>query len=59
MKIFGIGTDIINVKRMKKSLQNNGEVFKKKFFLKMKLHIVKREKIPFLIMLKDLLLKKP
>jgi|TARA_B100000315_G_scaffold250375_1_gene283070 holo-[acyl-carrier protein] synthase len=32
MKILGIGTDIINVKRIKKSLQENGDNFKKKIF---------------------------
>ena len=34
MNIFGIGTDIVNIKRMKKSLQRNGDTFKKKIFSK-------------------------
>jgi len=34
MNIFGIGTDIVNVKRMKKSLSKNGEAFKKRIFSK-------------------------
>ena len=34
MKIFGIGTDIVNVKRMKKSLKKNGDSFKKRIFSK-------------------------
>ena len=32
MKIFGIGTDIVNIKRMDKILKRNGNNFKKKFF---------------------------
>ena len=28
MKIFGIGTDIVNIKRMEKSIKKNGVVFK-------------------------------
>ena len=47
MKIFGIGTDIINVKRMKKSLQNNGEVFKKKIFSKNEITYCEKRKNPF------------
>ena len=27
MKIFGIGTDIVNIKRMEKSLRRNGDSF--------------------------------
>ena len=30
MKIFGIGTDIVNIKRIKKILKNNGTRFKNK-----------------------------
>ena len=32
MKIFGIGTDIINIKRMEKTLKKDGGSFKKKVF---------------------------
>ena len=34
MKIFGIGTDIINITRLEKSLKKNGNRFKKKIFSK-------------------------
>ena len=30
MNIFGIGTDIVNIKRMEKSLRKNGDAFKKR-----------------------------
>ena len=32
MKIFGIGTDIVNIKRMEKSLKKYGFKFKRKIF---------------------------
>ena len=32
MNIFGIGTDIINIKRLEKSLKKNGTRFKNKIF---------------------------
>ena len=34
MKIFGIGTDIVNIKRMEKSFNKNINTFKKKIFSK-------------------------
>ena len=34
MKIFGIGTDIVNIKRMDKSLKKFGKTFKNKIFSK-------------------------
>ena len=34
MKIFGIGTDIVNIKRMEKSLKTYGSKFKKNIFSK-------------------------
>lgn len=34
MKIFGIGTDIVNIKRMDKSLKKFGKNFKNKIFSK-------------------------
>ena len=34
MKIFGIGTDIVNIKRIERSLKNNGNTFKKRIFSK-------------------------
>ena len=33
MKIFGIGTDIVNIKRIERSLKRNGSKFKEKIFL--------------------------
>ena len=44
MKIFGIGTDIVNIKRMEKSLKKYGSNFKNRIFSKMKLFIVKKKK---------------
>ena len=32
MKIFGIGTDIVNIKRMELSLKKNGRTFKNRIF---------------------------
>jgi holo-[acyl-carrier protein] synthase len=32
MKIFGIGTDIVNIKRIEKTIKKNGEKFKNKIF---------------------------
>mgnify|MGYP001277259605 CR=1 FL=1 len=34
MKILGIGTDIVNIKRIEKSLKSHGNDFKEKIFLK-------------------------
>ena len=34
MKIFGIGTDIVNIKRIESSLKKNGSVFKNRIFSK-------------------------
>ena len=34
MKIFGIGTDIVNVNRIEKSIKKNGKRFKNKIFSK-------------------------
>ena len=34
MKIFGIGTDIVNIKRMEKSIKKSGNNFKNKIFSK-------------------------
>ena len=32
MKIFGIGTDIVNIKRMEQSIKKNGDSFKNRIF---------------------------
>ena len=34
MKIFGIGTDIVNIKRLEKVFKKNGKKFKEKIFSK-------------------------
>ena len=34
MDIFGIGTDIVNIKRMDQSLKKHGDIFKNKIFSK-------------------------
>ena len=34
MNIFGIGTDIVNINRLKKSLKKNGKQFKNRIFTK-------------------------
>ena len=47
MKIFGIGTDIVNVKRMKKSLKKNGDSFKKRIFSKEEIIYCDTKKNPF------------
>ena len=47
MKIFGIGTDIVNVKRMKNSLKKNGDSFKKRIFSKDEIIYCEAKKNPF------------
>jgi len=47
MKIFGIGTDIVNVKRIKKSLKNNRDGFKKRVFSKNEIIYCDKKKKPF------------
>ena len=47
MNIFGIGTDIVNVKRMEKSLRRNGDAFKKRIFSKKEIIYCDRKKNPF------------
>ena len=46
MNIFGIGTDIVNVKRMEKSLRRNGDAFKKRIFSKNEIMYCERKKNP-------------
>ena len=58
MNIFGIGTDIINIKRMEKSLRRNGDAFKRRIFSKNEIIYCEKKKIPSHFMQKDLLLKK-
>ena len=58
MKIFGIGTDIVNIKRIEQSLKKHNLLLKIKFSQKKKFLTVKREKIQVLFMQKDLPQKK-
>ena len=44
MKIYGIGTDIVNIKRIDKSLKKHGAVFKKKIFSKKEISYCERKK---------------
>ena len=46
MKIFGIGTDIVNIKRMKKILKNNGTRFKNKIFSKTEINYCENKRDP-------------
>ena len=46
MKIFGIGTDIVNIKRMEKSLKKKGDSFKKKIFSKNEIIYCEKKKNP-------------
>ena len=46
MKIFGIGTDIVNIKRMEKSLKKYGFKFKKKIFSKKEILYCEKKKNP-------------
>ena len=58
MKIFGIGTDIINIKRMEKTLKKDGGSFKKRVFSENEIIYCEKKKIPPHSLQKDLLLKK-
>lgn len=44
MKIFGIGTDIVNIKRIEKLLKNRGSKFKGKFFSKKEIKYCDKKK---------------
>jgi len=46
MKIFGIGTDIVNIKRMEKTLKTNGNTFKKRIFSKDEINYCENKKNP-------------
>ena len=46
MKIFGIGTDIVNIKRMEKTLKTNGKAFKKRIFSKDEIIYCEKKKNP-------------
>ena len=44
MKIYGIGTDIVNIKRIDKSIKKHGAIFKKKIFSKKEISYCERKK---------------
>ena len=46
MKIFGIGTDSVNIKRMKKSLKLRGTKFKNSIFSKTEIEYCEKKKNP-------------
>tara|TARA_Y100000590_G_C15226103_1_gene828193 strand:- start:164 stop:556 length:393 start_codon:yes stop_codon:yes gene_type:complete len=46
MKIFGIGTDIVNIKRMEKSLKKKGSKFKNKIFSKKEINYCEKKRNP-------------
>ena len=46
MKIFGIGTDIVNIKRMEKSLKNKNNSFKKRIFSSKEIIYCEKKKNP-------------
>ena len=46
MKILGIGTDIVNIKRMEKSLKRRGNLFKNKIFSKNEIIYFEKKKNP-------------
>ena len=47
MKILGIGTDIVNISRMKKILNKNGKKFKKRIFSKNEISYCEKKSNPF------------
>ena len=46
MKIFGIGTDIVNIKRMKRTLKSKNNNFKKRIFSKNEIIYCEKRKNP-------------
>ena len=47
MKIFGIGTDIVNIKRIEKILKNKKSTFKKKIFTKNEILYCNNKRNPY------------
>ncbi len=47
MKIFGIGTDIVNIKRLEKSLKKNENNFKKRIFSEKEIVYCEKKKYPY------------
>ena len=46
MNIFGIGTDIVNIKRMDKTLKRHGDKYKNKIFSKKEIAYCENKKFP-------------
>ena len=46
MKIFGIGTDIVNIRRFDKSLKRHGNRFKNRIFSKKEINYCEKKKNP-------------
>jgi len=44
MKIFGIGTDIVNIKRISKTIKLNGSIFKNRIFSKNEIAYCEKKK---------------
>ena len=44
MKIFGIGTDIVNIKRLEKSLKKNNKNFKNRIFSKKEIQYCEKKR---------------
>ena len=47
MKIFGIGTDIVNIKRMEKFLRKNGNSSKKRIFSRSEIIYCEKKRNPY------------
>ena len=59
MKIFGIGTDIVNIKRIEKFLKKNKGKVTHKIFSKNEINYCESKRNHFPFMRKDTQLKKP
>ena len=59
MKIFGIGTDIVNIKRIDKILKKKNSNFKNRIFSSREIIYCDNKKILVHTMQKDLRLKRP
>ena len=47
MKIFGIGTDIVNIKRMERTLKGKNNKLKRRIFSKNEITYCEKKKNPF------------
>ena len=44
MNIYGIGTDIVNINRIKKVIKKNNQAFKKKIYSKFEINVCEKRK---------------